>query len=173
MSSYLSDPAMAGLFKEIVKEQGKHFTGHLERDKKQALAQIEEHSSRLAKARIFLLDGKVDPSDYKIIKSEAEDAIAKLEASVLDQTANLKNITGILERAVDTLANLGKLYREGNTAEKRAIIGSIFPERLYFEEDAYRTVKMNEGVMLIYQIINGLNAQKKRTSVSKIRLSNW
>ena len=56
--------------------------------------------------------------------------------------------------------------------EKREIIGSTFPEKLYFDDTGCRTAKINEGVLLIYQLINKLQGQKKRTSDDLIRLSN-
>lgn len=160
MSSYLPDPAMSTLFKKVIKDQNKNYTSHLERDKRQFIAQIEEHSARLSKARIIMVDGKIDPSDFKIIKTESEALIEKLVAQVVDQTANLKNITEIVERAVNALSNIGKLYQEGDVAVKREIIGSLFPEKLYFEEDAFRTERMNEGVVFIYQIISELQEKK-------------
>ena len=162
MSSYLPDPAMSTLFKQVIKDENKNYTSLLERDKRQFIAQIDEHSARLSKARILMVDGKIDPSDFKIIKTESEASIEKLEAQVLDYTANLKNITEIIEKAGNALSNLGKLYQEGDVAVKREIIGSFFPEKLYFEDDAFRTERMNEGVMFIYQIISKLEGQKKK-----------
>lgn len=84
MSSYLPDPAMSTLFKKVIKDQNKNYTSHLERDKRQFIAQIEEHSARLSKARIIMVDGKIDPSDFKIIKTESEALIEKLVAQVVD-----------------------------------------------------------------------------------------
>jgi len=40
---------------------------------------------------------------------------------------------------VETLQNIGKHYQEGEIEIKRAIIGSIFPEKLEFDGKHYRT----------------------------------
>lgn len=129
---------------------GKTMTGNLDKDRKQFLKQIETYNTRGAKARNLLIDGKLESSDLNIIKSEAEDTVARLEAKALEHANNMKNI---LKRVTNALLMLGKVYREGTTANKHEIIGSIFPEKMYFEDDAYRTTKINDEVMLIYQLI--------------------
>lgn len=96
-----------------------------------------------------------------LIKNESEEAIEKLEAKVADHAGHLRHITEIIKKATNAFANLGKLCAEGNVKEKREIIGSTFPEKLYFDDIGCQTAKINEGVLLIYQLINKLQGQKK------------
>jgi hypothetical protein len=39
-----------------------------------------KHNEKLAKARSLLLDGDIDAADYKLVKVECQDQIARLEA---------------------------------------------------------------------------------------------
>ncbi len=71
------------------------------------------------------------------------------------------------------LAYLNKFYNDGDIREKRAIIGSIFPEKLYFDDTGCRTGKINEGVELIYQIVSHLGRTKKRQAMLKIACPVW
>ncbi len=37
------------------------------------------------------------------------------------------------------------IHKEGDIKGKRKVIGSIFPEKLVFDEHMYRTTKVNEA----------------------------
>jgi site-specific DNA recombinase len=65
-----------------------------------------------------------------------------------------------LNKALTNLSRLQITYREGNTEEKRSIIGSIYPEKLCFDGIAYRTARVNEVANLIYLINSKLEAKK-------------
>ena len=54
---------------------------------------------------------------------------------------------------------------------KRKIISSIFPEKLIFDGNEYRTLQRNDIASLIYLINNDLNATKNRKSEGNYRLS--
>jgi site-specific DNA recombinase len=54
------------------------------------------------------------------------------------------------------LENIGSLYSEGHIETKRAIIGSIFPEKLEFDGSNYRTTRMNSIAGHILLINKGL-----------------
>lgn len=53
------------------------------------------------------------------------------------------NINRYLDNALQKLENIGSLYKEGHIQTKRAIIGSIFTEKLEFDGSNYRTTRMN------------------------------
>jgi site-specific DNA recombinase len=60
------------------------------------------------------------------------------------------------------LLNLDKYYVLKNTEIKQKIIGSVFPEKLYFKDNEYRTTKTNDVVALICPIDKGLGKKKGR-----------
>ncbi|WP_118972966.1 hypothetical protein [Taibaiella koreensis] len=45
--------------------------------------------------------------------------------------------------------------------KKRAVIGSMFPEKLHFENNRLRTGRVNEFVQYIYQIESKIGGNKK------------
>jgi site-specific DNA recombinase len=61
-----------------------------------------------------------------------------------------KNITDILETAIQNLNLLNKIYLEGTIKKKRQIIVSIFPEKLCFDKKESRTGRINGLVQLIH-----------------------
>ena len=60
----------------------------------------------------------------------------------------------------EKLENIGSLYQEGYIETKRAIIGSIFPEKLEFDGFNYRTTRMNSIASHILLINKGLCKKK-------------
>jgi len=48
-----------------------------------------------------------------------------------------------------------------------------FPEKLYFEDDGFRTERMNEEVVFIYQVIKDLERQKKGQAIVKFACPIW
>ena len=58
------------------------------------------------------------------------------------------------------LLNLDNYYTLKNTEIKQKIIGSVFPEKLVFENNEYRTTKTNDVVTLICPTDKGLGKKK-------------
>jgi len=58
------------------------------------------------------------------------------------------------------LLNLDKYYSAKNTEVKQKIIGSIFPEKLFFQDNEYRTTKLNKAVELLCKTDKGLGKKK-------------
>ncbi len=61
----------------------------------------------------------------------------------------LENYDEKIDDCLELLLNLDKYYKTKNTEIKQKIIGSVFPEKLVFENNEYRTTKLNDVVTLI------------------------
>ena len=68
----------------------------------------------------------------------------------------------LLDHALSNVVDLAKAFSSGDIALKRQIISSIFPEKLEFFENHYRTIRANVLLSYIYQINNELGAKKNR-----------
>jgi len=64
------------------------------------------------------------------------------------------------------------LYTSSDTTGKRAIIGSIYPEKLCFDGSAYRTAQTNQAAQLMFLINSKLGAKKNRTNLDLSKLSD-
>jgi hypothetical protein len=58
------------------------------------------------------------------------------------------------------------------TVSKQHIVGSIFPEKLIFENNTYRTPKINEGVRLLCRNSKALGVGKKIKHLKNEMLSS-
>lgn len=79
--------------------------------------------------------------------------------------------TADFSQAVSNLSRLDTLYEDGTVAQKRQIIGSIYPEKLVFDGMGYRTARLNEAVQLKYTLDKGSSEINNRKNGKKLRLS--
>ncbi|GAB3366153.1 hypothetical protein GCM10027566_37390 [Arachidicoccus ginsenosidivorans] len=172
LEKYTPQPAVAELYKKIVLTSTTTYNQDLNKRIKEISDQIEEQNMMVQKARSLMLHDKIDPDEYKEIKREAEGKITALESRVANFNATVKDISSILNNAIDALIKIGEFFKTNNLETKRAIIGSIFDEKLFFENGTYRTAKVNEATGLIFLIINKLQDKKNWTGAEFSRLSN-
>jgi site-specific DNA recombinase len=81
------------------------------------------------------------------------------------------SIASLLDKALNGLTRLDKLYSEADTKRKREIIGSMYPEKLTFGGMSYRASRLNEAVDLIYRVGEGYSENKKGQISNKTGLS--
>jgi len=80
------------------------------------------------------------------------------------------NLNDCTDKALDNLSRLNTLYTSSDTTGKRAIIGSIYPEKLHFDGSAYRTAQTNQAAQLMFLINSKLGAKKNRTNLDLSKL---
>ena len=99
-------------------------------EKKRIAQEIDRLNAKLSVARNKLLLETIDDEDYLDIKKECKEQIESLEEQLSRDGSDAKkvNIEKPLDRALQSIINIPKLYREGEINTKRVIIGSIFPE---------------------------------------------
>ncbi|REC47188.1 hypothetical protein DRF67_11215 [Chryseobacterium pennipullorum] len=106
---------------------------------------------------------KIDDEDYLEIKTDCKGQIEKLEAKLTKGKDNKKiDFQKLLDQALSNLVDLAKVYTDGDMDIKRKIIGSIFPEKLQFFKNHYRTTRSNVLLSYMCQINNELGAKKNR-----------
>ncbi len=84
------------------------------------------------------------------MKIEIENELDKLNREELQFRQGIENYDTKIDDCLDLLLNIDKYYVAKNTEVKQKIIGSVFPEKLIFENNEYRTTKTNDVVALIY-----------------------
>ena len=134
-----------------------------QKEKKAILLEIDRLNSRLKLARNKLLEDVIDDDEYFEIKNDCKEQIEKLEAKLTKGNNNKKiDFPKLLDHALSNVVDLAKVFSSGDITLKRQIISSIFPEKLEFFENHYRTTRANVLLSYIYQINNELGAKKNR-----------
>ena len=73
----------------------------------------------------------------------------------------LLNLEKQISGCVELLLNLENYYEQRDTATKRRIVSSIFPEKLIFDKQKVRTLKVEPVVALICSNSKAFNNSKK------------
>ena len=110
---YVSPLPELKLYKEVIFSVFKAKTRLQRNDVQQAHIQLNELNKRLSKARDLLLSGDIEADDYRIIKSESEEKINRLEAKLTASVTDTTNVEPVWERAISNLSQLDILYTEG------------------------------------------------------------
>jgi site-specific DNA recombinase len=152
------------LYKETIASVYKNRTRNQRSDIQQLKTQLEEAQGRLSKARDLLLSGDIESDDYRIIKSESEVKVNRIEAKLTAAVTPLLNVEPLLDKAFANISQLDILYENGTVIQQRKIIGSMFPEKLVFDGLTYRTTRVNEAIRLMLLVENKLKVKKKGTN---------
>ncbi len=106
--------------------------------------QIDKNRERLNKARQMMLDNEIDAKEHREIKKEYETVIdglvrQKMQISLIDdEYRKYLDFSNIL------LKNLDKGYEKADLTNKQKIISVIFPEKLVFENNGFRTKRVRK-----------------------------
>ncbi len=171
LRKYKLSQAMASLYTEVFLEAYQQQFGDAQAHKKQILHEISLINARVSKARELLLADALSPQEYKDIKTECERKVILLEAKLSADTPKEADVEEIIRKALRNLSNLDERFTSADIQGKRQIIGSIFPEKLQFSENGFRTAKVNEAVQLIYNLGVAFEGIKKGQSSDKTTLS--
>ncbi len=111
--------------------------------------EIEKQQTRLKNARVLMLDGEFSAMEYKQMKIEIEEQIESLTRQQVQFKTNEVNSEEQIDFCVALLSNIDYCYDAADIETKQQIIGSVFPEKLIFENKKYRTAKIEDAVELL------------------------
>lgn len=170
----MSNKPVANLLAEIIKTKLKAGNTNGKKELEKIAQNIGKLKQRLKNAKDLMLDGEFSAAEYRDMKIEIESEIDELNRQELNIRESHTNYDAKIDDCVDVLLNLDRYFVVKNTEVKQRIIGSMFPEKLYFKDNQYRTTKINEAVELFSLKHKGLGQKKggKKTelSVSSLRV---
>ena len=117
---------------------------------------------RLGNAKRKYYDQETDVTEYRQYKTECEVEIEKLEAKLIELSNSAQKIDSLLKKAIFNLERLVLYWNDFDSMGKRRLINSVFPGKLNYDGNTYRTVRLNEIVEQIYLNINNLHYKKSR-----------
>lgn len=167
-------PQVGDLFKSIVLDVYRSEQKNGTDDRKEIAEQIEEQESMLSNARKRFMTEEIDTDDFRAIKAGCSEALRVLEAKLADMPNkgdSLKTIEGLLDIVIEKYADIQLHYKSAPIAEKRKIVGSIYPKNLCFDGKRHRTPFINTSLDLILQINRKLQGKKKVEKYTKCDFS--
>ncbi len=172
LSSFEIPMQVLELYKAVLKDvfkQDDESDNDRRRKFENELERLEERKKSIS---VKFADDLISAKDF----SEIMDRFNKEERETkgILQELNIQNTSFIeyIDFGLPFLFNLKEHYNNADVGVKGRIVGSIFPEKLIFSENKYRTTKVNELLLLITNNINGLGEIKKRKADISVGLSS-
>lgn len=117
---------------------------------------------------LYKIDGELDKKEKieLITRYQSEVDVRRRRIQMLNSCCQ-RDIKDKLHYAISLISNLEMLMEEAPIYVKQGILGSIFPKKLYFDKNKYRTPFLNSVVKIIYQETKSLRGSKKGKEDSK------
>ena len=150
------------VFRKILTDYSKKTGKDQSVSRQQLDSEIEKNLQRIQNAQQLMLDGQLEPSDYREIKNRFEKTVIELEKKKREISSLDFNLSEYMASSLEIVENLPKYYISADLKAKQQLIGSVCPEKLIFENKSYRTKRVNEVLALICSADKGFNGSKKK-----------
>lgn len=138
-----------------------------EKDKTMQIASItrgiETLKQRIEKARTLMLDDKIDATDFKETKAAIQPQVDALTKKLFVLGALSSESKTFIEDGFGILRKLPETYMNADLKTKQQIVGSIFPEKLIFDNNQYRTPKLLKAFDRILSKVGQFRGKQKGT----------
>lgn len=161
LNSFKANNEAIELYGNILKQSLKENNHSVKENLQIITKDIDKQKQRMQNARALMLDGEITSDDYRGMKGDIESLLNELHIKQILLKGGNENYDQQIDYCVNLMKDIDNVYKQANTEGKQRIIGSIFPERLIFEKNRYRTPKLNSVVSLICNNNGRLKGNKK------------
>lgn len=141
--SYLYLTILEDTFKSNEGDRKKQIQGLKER--------IHDHEEKIARCDEMMLNREIDRDSHSRMIPKLKEEIAILRKKIELQEGSETGFMKYCRFGIPLLSNLSGFYMNANVEIKQKLLGSIFPAKLHFREDSYRTTPLNPALALILQ----------------------
>ncbi len=135
--------------------------------------QIDKLATRLKNAKEMMLDGEMDRSEYKQIVSELEPEMDKLKRAKLSSNSVEDDYQLYFKRGIYLLKDIAVRYKESSLERRQQITGVIFPEKIIYSENTYRTTTPHPLFEVITTTEAAFSGKGKKKGQNISDLSCW
>ena len=175
--SYLSGlqvkSEVAELYTEIIKDVFREEEGSKEEQINAMRSKANVLREKLASLDDKYLSDTISDDDYRRMSERLKKDISRHEEEVVQLENKETNLEKHFTYGISFLSNLTFYYDHAPIELKHKIIGSIFPEKLIFENEKYRTTKTNSLISLICSESGSKKGLKTRQAIISDGLSTW
>lgn len=151
------------LFVEVIIRNTKSTSDNFDDERAAVAKRRNELNERISKARDMFLSDKIDEDDFRDIKNRYKGELDDLDykLSVLTASQKKEGLEQKVFKALNAVTNISERYKNASTADKRAIVSLIYPEKIIFDGKHFQTPKINSFVDNILLIRRELVRKKK------------
>lgn len=125
--------------------------------------ELTKYKERLSTAQTMMLDREIEPADFREIKNRLEPEISRLERKINSTDTEKVNYGDYISGGINLISNLSEFFAGADLRAKQQLIGSIFPEKLIFENNQYRTTRFLTAFNRILALDATSSGKKRRT----------
>jgi DNA invertase Pin-like site-specific DNA recombinase len=162
LATFSAKEEVLELYSLIIEERFKKAKATKSTESKDTQAKIEKLNTRLKNAKEMMLDGEMDRSEYKEIKAELEPEIERLRKAQTTTNTLEDDYKQYGRKGLSILKNLAIIYASADLQRKQQIQGAIFPEKLVYSENNYRTKTPHPLFEVITTTEAAFSGNKKR-----------
>ena len=126
--------------------------------------EIEKVKDRLNNADIKYCEGNLKEENYNRITENCERQILELQERIELLQNDTKGLKDKIDYSVNIIANLGLFMKNAPVNTKCKILSSMFPQKIEFDGEKYRTQSYNQVLDLIFQETNKLRGYAEKES---------
>jgi site-specific DNA recombinase len=165
------DQGVADLYVDIMKEQYGDDKASRTRKINKIESQINTLKETIERAEDNLFEGKIDAATFEKGKERYSQKIRDFRFELEELKNTGANFMTNIKKCVSIIQNLKTHYESGSWNTKQMILGSIFPNKMVFENKECRTPQLNTTVSHIYQVTRNLLDKKKGQVLNNLNLS--
>lgn len=168
LSSFKMPREWARLTYEIIKDSFAVDISEKEREVNKLDALIDQAQARIIQAQDMLFANRVDLNTYTSANERYTKEIADLELKKSQLETITSDTDSLIQYTLSLITDLPKYYSTASIDIKHLFIGSMFPEKLTFDGNQYRTARINRMLEVYAMKINKLQGLKiGRASISE------
>ncbi len=133
--------------------------------------EISQLKIRMNKLEDGFADGQISADVLNNTSNRYKQEIETLKKEIEFNKHDLSLYQQYLNTAVDLLSDLALFCQKADISVKRKLLGSIFPENLFFSKEKSRTARINEAVRLILTTSKAFGQQKTGQLFKNLMLS--
>lgn len=171
LASFVPEIGDMAFYQELIIKEYLNKTNEVQFEKKEILLQIKDFEDRLSHTRDLLATRQIDADDYRDMKSQYSAKISMLESQLTRMNNDADNVQILIKRGVKRVFEIKEALKDGCLSEIRKDVGSIYPEKIVFEESKVRTARRNDFIQYINLINKKLRQNKNGTKVDLSTLS--
>lgn len=157
VSSLKPNKEILKLYTEVLKDLNRTNNEEKSMEIKNFDVEIIRIEERRNKLEDMYFDGKIKQEDYDRMKERYEREIAIIEKKKhIDENLNRSNIEPKLKYSIELINRLDYYISEGKVEVKCKLLSSMFPKKVVFDGNSYRTNSYNSVLDLIYKQTNEL-----------------
>jgi len=117
--------------------------------KKSLQRERKKLESRISSVDDKFIDNLIDLETFNRIKQKVQKRLHEVRTELHNLNHMQKDFETHLKSGITFLKGIDAIFKKAPVSLKKKIVGSIFPEKLIFENTKYRTAYVDEFILLI------------------------